>query len=52
METIVGIEFFPLLSFVIFFLFFITCVVWVIKSDKKKLDEISRMPLDANDKTS
>ena len=49
METIVGIEFFPLLSFVIFFLFFVTCIVWVIRSDKRRLDEISRLPLDKSE---
>jgi len=49
METIAGIEFFPLLSFIIFFIFFVTCIVWVIQADKKKLDEISKMPLDQND---
>ncbi len=52
METIAGIEFFPLISFVIFFLFFLTCLVWVIRSDKKRLDQISRLPLDKNDSES
>ncbi|MBV6647038.1 MAG: CcoQ/FixQ family Cbb3-type cytochrome c oxidase assembly chaperone [Cyclobacteriaceae bacterium] len=50
METIVGIEFFPLFSFIIFFLFFLTLIVWVIKVDKKKLKDISNLPLD-NDTT-
>ena len=49
METITGVEFFPLLSFIIFFLFFVICVIWVIKVDKKKMDTISRLPLDQNE---
>ena len=49
METIAGIEIFPVLSFIIFFLFFVICVIWVIKVDKKKMDTISRLPLDQNE---
>lgn len=49
METITGIEFFPLLSFIIFFVFFVCCLIWVIRVDKQKMDKISRLPLDQNE---
>lgn len=48
LETIAGIEIFPLISFVIFFVFFLMLIVWVVTSDKKQIDEISRIPLDEN----
>ncbi len=46
METIAGIELFPLLSFIIFFLFFTICLIWVVRADKKRMDEISKLPLE------
>ena len=47
-ETIVGIEVYPIISFAIFFLFFMGLIVWVLRSNKEELDEISRIPLDHN----
>lgn len=49
METIAGIEIFPLISLVIFFVFFIGLTVYVIKADQKRFREISNIPLDANE---
>lgn len=49
LETITGIEFFPLISFVIFFVFFVICLIWVLRADKQKMDEIARLPLDQNE---
>jgi cytochrome c oxidase cbb3-type subunit IV len=46
LETIAGIEIYPLISFIIFFTFFVVLLVWVVTSDKKKIDEIARLPLD------
>lgn len=46
METISGIEVYPVFSFIIFFLFFIACLLWVIKTDQKKLKEIAQLPLE------
>lgn len=48
LETIAGIEIFPLISFVIFFVFFLVLIVYVVTTDKKQIDEISRIPLDEN----
>ena len=49
METIGGIEIFPLISLVIFVLFFIGLFIWVIKTDKKQIETISRLPLDSKE---
>lgn len=49
METIAGIEIFPLISLVIFVLFFIGLFIWVIKTDKKQIETISRLPLDSKE---
>ncbi|WP_421765111.1 CcoQ/FixQ family Cbb3-type cytochrome c oxidase assembly chaperone [Ekhidna sp.] len=49
METIAGIEIYPVISFVIFFVFFIALTVYVFKVDKKLFNDISNIPLDSND---
>lgn len=46
MESIAGIEIFPLISFLIFFTFFIVLLWWVFKMDKQSVNEISALPLD------
>lgn len=48
METIDGIEIYPILSFLIFFTFFVVATIMVIRKDKKSIDEISRLPLEQN----
>lgn len=49
LETIVGIEVFPLISFVIFFLFFIGLFIYVLGVSKSEIKEISNLPLDQNE---
>lgn len=46
METITGIEIFPLISFVIFFLFFLGLLLYVYTADKKEIAEIASLPLE------
>ncbi len=46
MESITGIEIFPLISFVIFFLFFLGLLLYVYTADKKEIAEIASLPLD------
>lgn len=48
METIVGIEVFPLISFIIFFIFFITLFVWVALLRRDHIAQLSNMPFDDN----
>ncbi|WEK33867.1 MAG: CcoQ/FixQ family Cbb3-type cytochrome c oxidase assembly chaperone [Candidatus Pseudobacter hemicellulosilyticus] len=46
LEKITGVSIYPLASFAIFGLFFLAVLIWVIRSDKKTINEISRIPLD------
>jgi len=49
METISGIEIYPIISFIIFFTFFVALTIYVLKVDKKIFNEISNIPLDSNE---
>ena len=44
-EQIDGIAFFPLLSLMIFFLFFVSLLIWVVKVNKGYIQEMSNLPL-------
>ncbi|MGB0368364.1 MAG: CcoQ/FixQ family Cbb3-type cytochrome c oxidase assembly chaperone [Flavobacteriales bacterium] len=46
METIVGIEIFPIISFLIFFTFFIVVLAYLIMQRKEHFDKMSLMPLE------
>ncbi len=46
METISGIEIFPIISLLIFFLFFVGLYWWVFTYKKDKIKELSNLPLD------
>ncbi|MCS3796644.1 CcoQ/FixQ family Cbb3-type cytochrome c oxidase assembly chaperone [Niastella sp. OAS944] len=46
LEKITGVSIYPLISFVIFGLFFLVVLLWVLKTDKQKIVEVSRIPLD------
>jgi hypothetical protein len=45
LQSITGIEIFPLISFVIFFAFFLGLLLYVVFSDKKHLASMSELPL-------
>lgn len=46
MTSITGIEIYPLISFIIFFTFFLVMLVWVVRSDKKFITKMGNLPLD------
>jgi beta-lactam-binding protein with PASTA domain len=46
METILGIEIFPLISFIIFFVFFCVLFIWVIQMKKTEVDALAALPFD------
>lgn len=48
METIAGIEVFPIISFIIFFTFFIGLGIYVYKMKKEDVTEISNIPLESD----
>ncbi|MBT8196204.1 MAG: CcoQ/FixQ family Cbb3-type cytochrome c oxidase assembly chaperone [Bacteroidia bacterium] len=45
METITGIEIYPLISFCIFFVFFVVLLVWVMRTNKNHIARMKSLPL-------
>lgn len=48
METIAGVDIYPIISFIIFFTFFLVVAAYVIKQSKAYFDEVSLLPLEDN----
>ena len=46
LRSIAGVEVFPVVSLVLFVVFFSVMVVWTVRLDRARLDEMSRLPLD------
>ena len=44
METISGIEIYPILSLLIFFFFFVGLYFWVFTYNKEKIEQLSDLP--------
>ena len=49
-ESIDGVNIYPMISLVIFFLFFVVLLYYVKKMDKTRVKEISRIPLDQEER--
>ncbi|MBF02241.1 MAG: CcoQ/FixQ family Cbb3-type cytochrome c oxidase assembly chaperone [Flavobacterium sp.] len=45
LETIAGVEIYPILSLSIFFTFFLVLFIWVFTYKKDKIKELSELPL-------
>ena len=48
LEGIDGVEIYPIVSLLLFFIVFITMIVFVFKLPKSSIDEVSQLPLDNN----
>jgi cytochrome c oxidase cbb3-type subunit 4 len=46
LQSIEGIEFYTIVSMIIFILFFIGMAIWLLKVDKKYIQTMSELPLD------
>jgi cytochrome c oxidase cbb3-type subunit 3 len=46
LEKVSNVSILGLTSFLIFFIFFCGIIIWLIRSDKKEMNEIGRLPLD------
>lgn len=46
LESITGIEIYPLISLLIFFAFFVALFWWVFTAKKDYINKVSRIPLD------
>lgn len=49
MESISGIEVFPIISLLIFFLFFVGLYTWVYTYRKDKINELSHLPFSGDE---
>ena len=45
-DTIIGVEIYPIISLILFFVVFITMLFLVFKLPKKSIEELSNLPLD------
>lgn len=45
-ESITNVEIYPIISLLLFFIVFITMLIYVFKIPKTSIDEISNIPLD------
>ena len=48
-EIIEGIDIYPIFSLLIFFIFFSLTIVFILKSDKEYIKEMSNLPLEGDD---
>ncbi len=48
MEQIAGVEIFPIISLLLFFIFFMIVGYMVLTADKKYIEEMKNLPLDKN----
>lgn len=46
MESIDGIEIYPIISLLIFFIFFVVLFLWVFTAKKNYIETVSKIPLD------
>ena len=51
LETITGIEIYPMISLLIFFIFFVTLFYWVFTAKKDYITKVSNLPLDNQNDT-
>jgi|LakMenEpi03Aug12_release.lakeMendotaPanAssembly.Ray.scaffolds.fasta_scaffold2958511_1 cbb3-type cytochrome oxidase subunit 3 len=46
LTSIAGIEIFPLISLLIFFGFFVVLTVWLLRTDKKRMNDLAAMAIE------
>lgn len=49
LDSIAGVEIYPIVSFVIFILFFIAVTIYVIRLDKNHIKEMSNFPVSSDE---
>ena len=52
LQHIENIEIWPVISFVIFFIFFLCLLLWVFTTDKNLIDQLRRLPIEDEKTTS
>lgn len=51
LQSITGVGIYPLISLLIFFVFFSALSIWVFKADKKYIDAMKHIPFSADEKS-
>ncbi len=51
MESIEGVEIYPMISLLIFFIFFAALFWWVFTAKKEHIEEVSQIPLETENET-
>lgn len=51
LQSIENIEIWPVISFVIFFIFFVCLLLWTFTADKKFIDRMKSLPVEDNTNT-
>jgi glucan phosphoethanolaminetransferase (alkaline phosphatase superfamily) len=46
MESMDGVTVYPVVSLIVFILFFVAIIIWMIRADKEYLKKMSSLPLD------
>ena len=49
LDTIAGVEIYPIISLLIFFLFFVGLTIWVVTAKKEYIKTVSNLPLENDD---
>lgn len=52
LQSIENIQIWPVISFVIFFVFFLCLLLWVFTTDKKFIDKMKSLPIDEKETSS
>ncbi|MEJ2614752.1 MAG: cbb3-type cytochrome c oxidase subunit 3 [Ignavibacteriaceae bacterium] len=50
LQSIEGIGIYPIISMIVFVIFFVIVLIWYFKADKKYLNKMSNLPLDDDEK--
>jgi len=48
LQSIEGVEIYPLISLLVFVIFFVVILVWMFRIDKNYIKEMEQLPLDSN----
>ncbi len=51
LQSIEGIGIYPIISMIVFAVFFAVVLIWYFKADKKYLNKMSNLPLDDDEKS-
>jgi len=49
LETISGVSIYPMITLLMFFIFFSALLIWVVRSGKQMFNDVSKLPLDIED---